>query len=351
MVEFYETAERIRPDYAPLQVRLGDALHRQNRFDDALVAFERALVLDPVSWKAHRGIGQAYLALQKAPEAVSALERAAALKPDDGAAHASLARALLLAGARGRASEEAALSREFEPIHVAPDPVAGEIGAAGISGGTCFRRAEELMKLGRYPEAIQNLVISEEVMPDNPHIQIRWGRCLQQLRRHVDAIDRYAKALRMRDDLDDVHLQTGLLLTAEGRPKDAIPHLRKALRTMDDAVTRAALGSALGQSGELTGAAREFEEAARRGELEVSALNNWGSVLARIGDRPGAVARFAEALHKDPGSANAHFNWGRALEDSGDLAGALVHYESAARIDPRGPAASRLRELTANSQK
>ncbi|HET9886624.1 MAG TPA: tetratricopeptide repeat protein, partial [bacterium] len=117
IVPFYEAAMKLRPDYAPLQVRYGDSLMRLNRVDDARKAYERALKLQPNFWIAHRGLGQALIQASQAEPAVEHLEKAVSLKPDDGVSYAALARAYLLAGKQEQAATAAGKSRDLQQIH------------------------------------------------------------------------------------------------------------------------------------------------------------------------------------------------------------------------------------------
>lgn len=347
----YRDATKCKPNYAPIRVRLGDALQRQNSFEEARASYQRATELDPNLWLGHRGLGQALLSLDRPQEAVAPLERAVQLNPEDGAARASLARALNLNGERERAVAESERSRVLEQLHTLPDTLAAKIGAAGISGGICFERANDLMDLGRFAEAIENLRISEEVMTDNPHVQVRWGRCAMQLKDRAEAIRRFQRAVQLKDDLDDVHLQLGQLLAAEGKFNEALPSYRLALRSMDTGATRALLAAALAQSGDRSGALREFARADSQGGMAAQDYNNWGSTLAQAGTLREAAVRFQRAADLDPRSASARFNWGRVLEDMGDSERALSLFRESAQLDPRGPAAQKLAALAQSSAK
>ncbi len=353
IVELLESATKIRPDYAPAEVRLGDALSRQGRKEDARDAYQRAIELDGQSWMAYRGLGQTLLDLGDAKGAVAALERATALESRDGAGHASLARAYLLAGDKSKAEEAANRSRGLEQLHTMTDPVLEEVGVAGVSSSICLRRANELIERGRYQEALQNLAVVLEVLPDNPNVHLRIAGCHKGLHQADQAIMSFERALAIEDSIPGAHGQLGMLLAAEGKFVEAAGHYRRAitLGIPDSAATRALLAAALAQAGQEEDALREFDRAARAGPLNAVAHNNWGSLLARRSQPRQALVHFEEAARLDPGSASAHFNWGLALEGSGDLPGALREFGIAARIDPRGPASRRIRELTANSQK
>ncbi len=344
---------RLRPDYAPAQVRLGDALTRQNQKEKARDAYLKALELDPQSWMASRGLGQVLLELDDPQGAVVALERSTSLQPDDGAGFASLSRAYLLTGAREKAEVAADRSRDLKQLHTMPDPVLEEVGSSGVASSTCLRRANELMERGRFREALQNLEIVEEAIPNNPNIHLRFAACYKGLNETEPAIRSFQSALAIEDSIPGAHAQLGILLASEGKFRDAEGHYRRAidLGIPDSAATRALLAGSLAQQGRRDEAPSQFHRASQAGTLSSSAHNNWGSVLAEQNRPQLAIAHFQEATRLDPESASAHFNWGRALEDTGDLAGAMRQFEISARLDPQGPASRRIRQLTANSQK
>jgi len=351
IVPFYEAAMKLRPDYTPLLVRYGDSLLRLNRVEDARKAYDRALQLEPSMWIAHRGMGQALIQAGEGAAAVDHLEKAVSLKPDDGVSYAALARAYLLAGDKEKAATAAATSRDRKQIHVFNDPATAEIGNAGISSSTCFKRARELIALGRFQEALQNLKITEEVLVNHPVVLLSQGACYQGLGQPEQAIEFYERSLAIEDKSPDLHVQVGSVLVTQRKYPEAVAHFRRALELADTPSTRAHLASALGHGGDLAGAVAEFDRAAAAGaQLDATAHNNWGSVLARQGRYSQAIPHFREAARQDPRFASAYFNWGRALEDAGNPGEAIRLFEIAARFDPQGPAVRRIHELTANTQ-
>jgi len=351
IVPFYEAAMKLRPDYAPLQVRYGDSLLRLNRVEDARKAYERALKLQPSFWIAHRGLGQALIQAGKAEPAVEHLEKAVSLKPDDGVSYAALARAYLLAGKQEQAAAAAAKSRDLKQIHTFDDPALAEIGTVGISSATCFKRGRELIEKGRYQEALQNLEITEETLKDHPLVLLSMGACYEGLKQPDRAIEFFERSLAISDKVPELHVKVGALLVEKARYPEAIGHFRKALAMADSASTRAHLAAALGHNGQLKEAAAEFDRAEAAGaQLDASFQNNWGSVLAQQGMYLQAIPHFREACRLNPQFSSAYFNWGRALEDAGNPSEAIRVFQIAARFDPKSPAVRRIHELTANTQ-
>ena len=62
---YYGHARKLRPEFLPVSVNLGDVLVQQNRRVEAAARFEQALELDPGCGAAHFGLGQLALSSGK----------------------------------------------------------------------------------------------------------------------------------------------------------------------------------------------------------------------------------------------------------------------------------------------
>jgi tetratricopeptide (TPR) repeat protein len=91
------------PDTAYLHALRGLSHSRLQNHAEAIVAFERALELQPSNPTAELGLGDVYLRLERFPEARAAFERAVALDPFDAEAIERLASLAISLGDAGRA--------------------------------------------------------------------------------------------------------------------------------------------------------------------------------------------------------------------------------------------------------
>jgi len=137
---------------------LGKIAHRQAHNQEALLAFERVVVLRPEDFVGWFRLGQARDAQQDRRGAEAAYRQALCLRPDDRGALNNLALALL---AQGRAGE--ALSLLQLALQTAPDCAA-----------TLFNRAAVLERLGRGDEAAASLARAARLEP-------AWSAPLEQL--------------------------------------------------------------------------------------------------------------------------------------------------------------------------
>jgi tetratricopeptide (TPR) repeat protein len=80
----------LKPEYAEAYSNLGNVLKEQEKLDEALACFQRALILKPDDALIHYNLGNTFKDQGKLDEAVASFQQALALKPDFGEAHHSL---------------------------------------------------------------------------------------------------------------------------------------------------------------------------------------------------------------------------------------------------------------------
>lgn len=312
VIDQFRAASRLRPSYAPLYVRLGDALMRNGQYEEARDAYARALERDDSLLRAHRGLSQALLALGDTAGAVSQLQRVAQGFPHDGATFAELARAYSRGGDRDRAREAAAKAQELTEDHALPEPLYLEVLTEGISLFHCLRRAEQLMQAGRYEQAIPDLKIIESLRPNEAYVQTQLATAYMQTGRIDSAIRHFERAIALGTRTADVYAKLGRLHVQQRRRDDAIAAFRRAVEL------------------EPTNAHHHY---------------NLGVTLMNHGDIESALERFRAALRLKPDYANAHFNLGIGLERLGRVDEAIEHYRRAVQIDPNHQAVRRLGQL------
>jgi len=347
IVTLFEDAREVQPSFPPLHHRLGDALVRMGRLDEARDAYRRAVELDDNFMMAHRGLGQTLLALNETDEAIGHLERAADLDPGDAVVQGSLAQAYGLAGDASRASAAAGRAATLSPSLGVPDPVRYAIEQEAMNPDACRRRALKFMAEGKIAEALRDLLIVEEVFPDDGTNQLRIGVCHLSTGDQARAKTCFRKAVALKDDLIDAHRLLAEIYESEQDLAAAIRHYRRALvHIPSDAAITGRLGLILAMSGDLDGGIEVFEHAATLAPADAELLTNWGTALLRGGDPREAATRFRSALAMEPNNPNILFNLGQCLEQQGRTGGAIEQYRRAARIAPNHEAARRLEALT-----
>ncbi len=224
-------AARMRPDYAAVQVRLGDAMSSRGDLPAAREAFRAALDLDADLALAHRGLGQVLLALGEAEAAVAALARSLEIDPLDGSAWAALARARNRIGDGAGAKQASAEARRLgDSAGAMADPVfEREVVARGVSGTRALARAVRRIRAGDFAGALQDLAIADETHPGDSNVQHWLGIAYRGLGRADEAIASFERAVELNPSLAAARFDLAHLLFDRHGPREALPHYEAAL--------------------------------------------------------------------------------------------------------------------------
>ena len=347
LVQLFGAAIELDPEYAPAQFRLGHALSLRGSFGEAEAAFRRAIELDPQLAVAHRELGQVLLTQGNADGAVGSLLEAARLAPHDGSVLSTLASAYTQLDRHEEARASAERARRLEPVNEVRDPVmARNVTALGTSARHWVNRSQARLARGDFEGAIGDLVILEEIRPEDPDVHYLLGLAHGEQGRSDEALRRLNHALVLKPDHVRARVELARRLEALGRADEALTHYRRSheLSPRDPAVL-AALAQALARRGDMEGLVGAYRKMAQLVPRDPRLQLNLGTALARTGDFSGAARAFGEALAIDPDYADAHYRLGVALERLGQPAQAREHYVAAVRIDPKHVARRRLDAL------
>jgi len=210
---FYRTIIGRNPMSWMAYNNLGDLLYAAGRNDEALVQYQKALLLNPNS-QAHYNVGIVLAAEGRAAEAVAQYDEALRLKPDDPNIFYNRAvaegRLGLLPGAVADYEAALRLEPDFPEAH----------------NGLGFT----LTYMGRLPEAINQCVRALRLNPDFRDARFNLGFALAAAGRFPEAIIQYQKALRLDPGFPEAHNYLGVALAAVGRFPEAAAQYQEALR-------------------------------------------------------------------------------------------------------------------------
>ena len=88
--KMFETATKIKPDYAEAHFNLGVVLKANDKIDEAIESYKKAIYLVPNYPAAHNNLGNIYKDLNQLNKALKSYERALEVKPDYFEAHHNL---------------------------------------------------------------------------------------------------------------------------------------------------------------------------------------------------------------------------------------------------------------------
>ncbi|WP_158277641.1 tetratricopeptide repeat protein [Opitutus sp. ER46] len=307
-----------RPGSAAAHGGLGAALKEAGRNKEAVLAYRRALALNPNHVPSLSNLGLSFTEDGKPAEGIPYLERAARLNPRNAQVHINLGVTLDLLGRSQEALPHYALAVALNPmLAAAHDDYGDALARAGrLEEGmkelrvalaldpTCqasFNLAAALMRAGRHEEALAMFASGAALRPNDPGPHLSWANFLASHDHVTEALSEYEVVLRLRPDHADAHYGYATALAKLSRYRDAIPHYQAALR-------------------------------ARPAYAE--AYNNLGNTYLALNELPSAVTQYEEGLKLRPDNANAHYNLGLALARSGRIRDAKEHFAAAVRLAP-----------------
>ena len=190
-------------------INLGNALDRNDRYDEAIEAYSKALQMKKGVLDAHYNLAVALERRGRFKEAGAHYLEALKLKPDDVQAHYARAVVLVLQGKIGES-----IMHYGEAIRRHPNK-----GLSEKEG----RRFEGAM--ANYCNKMQFLVRPDDVEGNyNLALALQWRGKLEEAGSH------FAKVLRIKPDYAEAHNNLGVVLARLGRVKEAVDHFSEAVR-------------------------------------------------------------------------------------------------------------------------
>ncbi len=227
---------------------LGAALQDDQRLDEAIAHYRRAIELSPDYAPAYNNLGTAYRAQGRLPEAIRSYERALTLNPDYQEVHYNLGNALLDSGKIDRAIDE--FGRAGEAMASAVE-VHNNLGIAFAAKGQLDSAIAE------FREAVR-------IEPASVQAHRNLGDTLVSRGLIAEGIDQFRRAVELAPRDGSLRHDLGSTLLQAGRLEEAVQELREAVRLRpDSAAARNNLGIAFGSQGKIDEAIAQFEEALR----------------------------------------------------------------------------------------
>ena len=215
----FQTALRIKPDYALACYNLGNALLQKGRRDEAMIRFQAALQINPDYAEAHDNLGNLLLQNGRVDEAMVHYQKALQIKPDSAEAHNNLGNALFQ---KGRVDE--AIAQCLAALQIKPDYADAHDNLGNL-----------LLQKGNADEAIAQFKQALEIKPGFPEAlnNLAWVLATSSqglLRNGGQAVELAERANRLTGGDNPVILHTLAAAYAEaGRFGDALRSDQKAV--------------------------------------------------------------------------------------------------------------------------
>ena len=360
-------------DFGPASQRLGDALFKAGKYDEAREAWERAsaagasdtnqpsLALSersesngprhitevPLAAYANVGLARIALAQGETMKAREILERVATDAPQFSSALRLLADVYRSLGRQADADRFVYRANRLQPFAPYLDPMVDALARESRNSTLLLRVSSEanLAVNAEWAEYLTRRAL--EFDPENPETVVKLGRVLRTLGRNDEALGFFQRYHQMvpGDLLGLAHI--GSCLSAMGRYQEAESYLRRAVAGIDDPQTHYNLGLLLSITNRPTEAIAEYEKALARDPMHADARLNMATALARQGKTEQASRELTRLVDQDPDNAVARTNLGVVLLQLGKIEQARVQLEAALRADPNlEPARQALESIT-----
>jgi tetratricopeptide (TPR) repeat protein len=212
-VEHYQRAIALRADWAPGYNNAGTARQQQGRVDEAVAYFEKALSLQPGYPRANYNMAIARLAQGRPADAIAHFRRALPSMADSFEAHRDMGIALSAVGGHAEAAE---MFREALRL----DPTSGVVHR---------NLGQALVVLGRQEEALEYFDRAIALDATDVTARLDLSTAFLDLGRLADAAAASREVLRLKPDSIEGHNNLAVALASQGQLDEAIEHFRAAL--------------------------------------------------------------------------------------------------------------------------
>src|SRR5437773_2480164 len=315
-----ERAVELNPDNANAHYLMAFVLGDLGRHQDARVASKRAIQLNPPLARAQTNLSlERYTAERKSQERRQRLAPEPQVVEGNALAHYNLGLAFRQKGYYNEALKEYRLALE-----------------RGEDRRLTLQAMAELHLLKRDLAAALELydTLLREV-PDSPKLWNERGVVLHQAGRPEDALASYRQAAEVDPKYALAWNNLGVVQAHGAAADPAIEAFRTALRLQGTfSAARLNLALVLFQLRRFQLALEAYRQVLSSEPNSAAAWNGVGLVLVELKRFPDARNAFVRAVEGDPDHAGAHYNLGFTLSNLGDFDGALRATKRALELDP-----------------
>ncbi|MBL97822.1 MAG: hypothetical protein CMF52_08400 [Legionellales bacterium] len=300
----FETALHANPNIEQFWMSYIDALVRNQRLKDAMVAVEKAK---------KKGFSA---------EKLEALYSISTKIVDNNMPSQEQLNSLLESYQSGRFNEAEKLSTEVTqqfPRHQFAWKVLG-----AVFGAT-----------GRKSEALEANLAAVRLSPRDAEGQSNLGNSFAQLGRFEEAEATYKQAIALNPEYAEANYNLGIILQELGRLDEAEDSYKQAIALKSDyAEAHSNLGNTLKELGRLEEAEISYNQALILNSDLVEAHNNLGITLKDLGRLDEAEVCYNRAIALKPDYAQVHYNLGNTLRELARLDEAEAKYMQAIALKP-----------------
>jgi tetratricopeptide (TPR) repeat protein len=224
----FQKARVLKPDYPPLDLRLGQLWLETNQLDRARTALQKAAGQPGLRAAALYYLGQLDLLERDYQSAVAHLKEALSIDPEANGVHYPLAQAYRHLGKQELARQHLARFETGPPA--ADDPLVAELQEVLETSRAEFRLGIKAIEAQDYDSAVEHFHAGLEIAPENLAARVSYARALY-LAGQTDAATRELEQVLERDPQQTLaNFLMAVLEEARGKPEEAVERYRLILK-------------------------------------------------------------------------------------------------------------------------
>jgi tetratricopeptide (TPR) repeat protein len=271
---------------------LGNSYTDIGNIDSALLAFERAVAINPTLSESRANLGNIYLKKDQVAEAINEYLAALQINPHDAKTHNNLGNAYTQRGSLNYAVSEYARSIQLDPNFV----------------DAYKNLAIAYSKQQRYGRAIGQLNRAVGLDPKDAGCYSQLGDVYSQMGDYEQAIAQFKNALKIKPDMVEAHYGLATCYNKLGLVDDEIWEYKRVLAAKPDMVAALVnLGNAYFGQAKYDAAIEQYNKAAQVQPQEAMVHYNLGAAYSKNEDYDQAVAAYLKAVEIDPEIGDAHY--------------------------------------------
>ena len=321
----YQPAHELADTIKQAHYNSGMTYLNDERYSEAVTAFQNAITLDPDFVTAHYNLGVAYLKMETYRRAVASLEKVVTLDPNHKAAHHVLALAYLgqqeLGKARDAAKEALKIDANYQPARSLLEAI-----------DPSFMPIET--EDAESPEPEQ----TTDPQPDaksRQQMHYELGAAYLDSKMPAEAVGEFHKAIDIDPDFVDAHLSLGTVYLEMGQFDEAETAAKAALRIDADSQPARQLLEDIKQA---RPAPRQDAPVKQTGTpidpSDVKQDLERGLVFLNSRQYDQAAAAFKRVIKADASSVEAHYGLGQAYLEIGAFDDAKIAADTVLRLNP-----------------
>jgi tetratricopeptide (TPR) repeat protein len=361
-LEAYQRALLEQPEDAKAWNGLSCVFQEQNSYDEALAAVDRAIALDEAEWAYASNRAGVLFALKRYDEALVGYERSAELKPDEAEIRYWKGRTL-----RELKRDEEALAAFDQALVCDPDDadaadwradtiytlgryeeaLAAYERAIGLTPDQTYQwywKGWSLRKLGRDEEALAAFEQAAELDPKDGDAANQCAAALFRLKRYEEAVAAYDQTLELKPKDSGVWYWKGRALFELRREQEALTAYEHAeLLGLNDYAIHMGSSRAFANLGRYDEALVEIVRALKHDPTNYEALSHRAWTCSEVGRYDEALTTYMRILELKPDDLWARRGRGHELYHLNRYEEALAAYEAALEISPEDPNSLRMK--------